>query len=253
MKIQVLGCCQGKLPGYYTTAFLLNDHFLLDAGEIGELLRIEEQYNITDVLLTHAHLDHIAGLPFLGDIIFGRNQRSISIISIPEVIEALHQHVFNNQIWPDFTQLPAEGPPIFRLHSIPPEKNCSIGEFEVIPFPVCHTVPTVGYLVRENDKALLYSGDTGNIQQLIKIINRTKHIRAALIEISFPNRLKKLAEQTGHLIPASINKLLSEINRSIPLWLFHMKPQYIKEITEECREVQGQVRILRQGETLYLP
>ena len=28
MKIQVLGCCQGKLPGYYTTAFLLNDHVL---------------------------------------------------------------------------------------------------------------------------------------------------------------------------------------------------------------------------------
>ena len=71
MKIQVLGCCQGKLPGYYTTAFLLNDHILLDAGEIAELFRIEEQYTITDVLLTHAHLDHIAGLPFLGDIIFG--------------------------------------------------------------------------------------------------------------------------------------------------------------------------------------
>lgn len=253
MKIQVLGCCQGKLPGYYTTAFLLNDHFLLDAGEIGELIRIEEQYTITDVLLTHAHLDHIIGLPFLGDIIFGRNQRSISIISIPEVIEVLHRHLFNNRIWPDFTRLPAEGPPIFSLHSIPPEKTCSIGEFEIIPFPMRHTVPSVGYLVRENDNALLYSGDTGSVLELIQIINHTENVKAVLIEISFPNRLKKLAEQTGHLMPASLNKLLSEMNRNIPLWLFHMKPQYMREITEECREFQGQAQILRQGETLYLP
>jgi len=253
MKIQVLGCCQGKLPGFYTTAFLLNDHFLLDAGEIAELLRMEEQYAVTDVLLSHAHLDHIAGLPFLGDIIFGQNQRSISIISIPEVIEVLHQHLFNNQIWPDFTQLPAAGPPVFKLHSIPPEKTYSIDEFEVIPFFACHTVPSVGYLVRENDKALLYSGDTGSVSELVQIINHTEDVKAVLMEISFPNRLKKLAEQTGHLIPASLNKLLSEVNRSIPLWLFHMKPQYMKEITEECREFEGQVRILRQREILYLP
>ena len=253
MKIQVLGCCQGKLPGYYTTAFLLNDHILLDAGEIAELFRIEEQYTITDVLLTHAHLDHIAGLPFLGDIIFGGNQRSISITSIPEVIEVLHQHVFNNKIWPDFTQLPAEGPPVFRLQSIPPKNPCSIGEFEVIPFPMCHTVPSVGYLVRENSKALLYSGDTGSIVELMQIINHTENIKAVLLEISFPNRLKKLAQQTGHLIPALLSELLTKVDQNIPFWLFHMKPQYMREIFQECREFQERVRILQQGETLYLP
>ena len=253
MKIQVLGCCQGKLPGYYTTGFLLNDHLLLDAGEIGEVLRIEDQYNITDVLLTHAHLDHVVGLPFLGDVIFGQNTRSIFITSIPEVIEILHQHVFNNQIWPDFTQLPAEGPPIFRLHSIPPGRPCSIAEFEVIPLPMCHTVPSVGYLVREKDIAFFYSGDTGSIQELIHIINHTENLKAVLIEISFPNRLKKLAEQTGHLIPDSLNKLLAEISQNISCWLFHMKPQYSREIIQECHEFQGQVRILQQGEILYLP
>ena len=116
-----------------------------------------------------------------------------------------------------------------------------------------HTVPSVGYLVRENDKALLYSGDTRSVRELMHIIQHTENIKAVLMEISFPNRLKKLAQQTGHLIPASLAELLPEIDKNIPILLFHMKPQYMREIIEECDEFQGRVRILRQGEILYLP
>ena len=36
MKIQVLGCCK-EYPGFSTTAFLLNNHLLLDAGDMGEV------------------------------------------------------------------------------------------------------------------------------------------------------------------------------------------------------------------------
>ncbi|MEW6379647.1 MAG: 3',5'-cyclic-nucleotide phosphodiesterase [bacterium] len=253
MKIQVLGCCGGRLPGFYTSGFLLNDHLLLDAGEIGGVLKIEDQCQISDILLTHAHLDHVVGLPFLGDTIFGQIHKSISIISIQDVLDSLHRHVFNDQIWPDFTRLPGQhGQPVFRLQPLRPGLPCSIAEFEVISFPVRHTVPTAGYLIRDQETAILYSGDTGSLQDIIQAIRSAEKLKAAFIETSFPNRLKKLAEETGHLIPAALSTLLAELDPQIQVWLFGMKPQYLEEIAKECQEFQDRARILRQGEILHL-
>ncbi len=253
MKIQVLGCCGGRLPGFYTTGFLLNDHLLLDAGEIGGVLKVEDQCHITDVLLTHAHLDHVVGLPFLADMVLGQIRESISIISIQEVITSLHQHIFNGQVWPDFTRLPDRSKPTFRFQTVCPGLSCPVAEFEITPFSVCHTVPSVGYLIRENGAAILYSGDTGSVQEVIQVIRSTENLKALFIETSYPNRLKKLAKDAGHLIPAALGELLAELNPDIPVWLFGMKPQYIAEITNECREFQSRARILRQGEVLHLP
>ncbi|MEW5803557.1 MAG: 3',5'-cyclic-nucleotide phosphodiesterase [bacterium] len=253
MKIQVLGCCGGRLPGFYTTGFLLNDHLLLDAGEIGGVLKVEDQCHITDVLLTHAHMDHIVGLPFLGDTVFGQIREPISIISIQEVIASLHEHIFNGQIWPDFTQLPDRERPTFRFRTIRPGQSYPVAGFEVTPFSVSHTVPTVGYLIREDESAILYSGDTGSVEEIIRVIKNARKVRALFIETSFPNRLKRLAEDAGHLTPADLGNLLAELNSDIPVWLFGMKPQYIEEIINECREFQSRARILRQGETLHLP
>lgn len=262
MKIQVLGCCGGKLPGFYTTGFLLNDHILLDAGEIGGVLKIEDQLHITDVLLTHAHLDHIVGLPFLGDTVFGQISESISIISIQEVIDSLRQHIFNNLIWPDFTRLPRQGQPVFQFQPVYPDHTCVVAELEFTPFSVSHTVPGVGYLIREKETGILFSGDTGRIEEIIQIIESAGKLKdvfklkAAFIETSFPNRLENLAEETGHLVPKALRNLLPELNPETSVYLFGMKPQYMEEITEEitdeCQEFQDRVHILRQGEVLYL-
>jgi len=253
MKIQVLGCCGGRLPGFYTSGFLLNDHLLLDAGEIGGVLKVEDQCHITDILLTHAHLDHIVGLPFLGDTIFGQIRKPISIIGLQEVLDSLHHYVFNDQIWPDFTRLPAaQGEPVFRLQPVQLGTVCSVAEFEVIPFPVRHTVSSAGYLIRQQETTILYSGDTGSLQEVIQVIRNSEKLAAAFIETSFPNRLRNLAEETGHLIPKVLDKLLPELDPQTQIFLFGMKPQYLEEISAECQAMQSRARILKQGEILYL-
>ena len=60
------------------------------------------------------------------------------------------------------------------------------------------------------------------------IIQHTENINSVLMEISFPNRVKTLAQQTWHLIPAALTELLTSIDQNFPIWLFHMKPQYMK-------------------------
>ena len=73
MRIKVLGCSGGIGAGSRTSAMLIDDDVLIDAGTgIGDLA-VEELDRIRHVFLTHAHLDHIAGLPMLADSVFDEN------------------------------------------------------------------------------------------------------------------------------------------------------------------------------------
>ena len=73
MRIRVLGCSGGIGSGSRTTALLIDDDVLIDAGTgIGDL-ELEDIDPIRHVFLTHAHLDHIAGLPMLADRVFDEN------------------------------------------------------------------------------------------------------------------------------------------------------------------------------------
>ncbi len=247
MKIQVLGCCK-EYPGFSTTAFLLNNHLLLDAGDMGE---VSFKAQISHILISHSHFDHINGLPFLGEIIVGKNQSPIPIIGPAQVLECLHDHIFNNKIWPDLFQLPLDGP-VFQFQEISPDKIFSAGEFQITSFPMSHSVPSTGYVICEKDKALLYSADTDSVEELIPIIKRVKEINAILLEISFPKRLKNLAKQTGHLTPDCLEKFLKKTGGNIPLLIFHMKPLYVNEIIEECKQFAPIVKMVQKGEILFI-
>lgn len=67
MRLHVLGCSGSDLPGYRLTSFLVNDSILLDAGAVTSSLSLDRQSQIHDILVTHAHLDHIKDILFLAD------------------------------------------------------------------------------------------------------------------------------------------------------------------------------------------
>ena len=68
MRIRVLGCSGGIGAGSRTSAMLIDNDVLLDAGTGISDLALDELKLIRHVFLTHAHLDHIAGLPMLVDV-----------------------------------------------------------------------------------------------------------------------------------------------------------------------------------------
>ena len=60
-----------------------------------------------DIFLTHAHLDHIAGLPMLIDSIFTDEvDIPVTVYGRAETLKAIQDHLFNWVIWPDFAVLP---------------------------------------------------------------------------------------------------------------------------------------------------
>jgi nicotinamide-nucleotide adenylyltransferase len=62
MKIEILGCYGNNIGWYRSTAFLINDCTLLDAGTVTEVLDDERLKKIEHVVISHTHIDHLKGL-----------------------------------------------------------------------------------------------------------------------------------------------------------------------------------------------
>jgi ribonuclease BN (tRNA processing enzyme) len=118
MKIRVLGCSGAIAKGCRTTSFLVDADVLVDAGTgVGDLT-LDEMLAVEHVFLTHAHLDHVAALPLMLDAVASGRSRPVCIYALPGTIGALRAHIFNDVIWPDFSQLPTPDAPFLRFQSI---------------------------------------------------------------------------------------------------------------------------------------
>lgn len=239
MEIKVLGCYGGELPGYRVCSFLLDGRILIDAGAVTSVLRPVQQSRITHILISHSHLDHIKDLPFLAANRSGEVfHQPIHIISIPEVIQGIQAHLFNDTLWPDFSILPTAERPVLKFVSIEPGQDIEVENYLIRAVPVNHRVPAVGYFIRKGKSAILYSGDTGPTEMIWEEANRTADLKAILLESSFPNREIGVAERSGHLTPRLLKRELAKLNRDdIPVYLVHMKPQYLRELRHEIRGV----------------
>lgn len=246
MKLRVLGCAGAEFPGFHPSAFLVDDSLLLDAGTIGAVLSEQEQWSIKNILITHAHLDHIRGIPMLADniVIKGMNN-GVTIYGIPEAIGSLSTHLLNGVIWPDFSKIPASHP-VLKYHELERECELMVGEFTVTAIGVNHTVPAVGYRVSKGSAAIMYTGDTGPTD---RIWQWSENLSALVIEVSFPNEMEDLAIRTKHLTPSFLAQELLKL-KSLPprILVTHPKPQHYEKIATELRLLGiRQIEMLQDG------
>jgi cAMP phosphodiesterase len=250
MKIRILGCYGTELLGYNATAFLVNETILVDAGTIASALTMEEQLKIRGVLLSHSHLDHIKGLFFLADNLSERFSSSVNIYGTAGILDILKAHYFNDLLSPDFTSIPDKGNPILKLNPISPNEGFEVNGLMVNAFKANHVVESVGYKLQDANGSILYSGDTGATPWIWKEAREQKGLKAIFVETSFPNRLKELAELTGHLTPSMLEEELKKIDHlDVPIFIFHMKPQYLDALTTEIERLNHpNISILKQGD-----
>ena len=250
MRLHALGCYGGEAPGCHQTSLLVDGRLLLDAGSVTATLPLDDQAAIDQVLISHAHLDHVAALAFLADNLFAVRSRPIEVWSIPPVIHQLKSHIFNGIIWPDFTSLPSPRNPILSLHEIREGQSQRIGGYEVVSVRVHHTVEAAGYLVSDGQSSILFQGDSGPTDEFWRVANAAARLQAIIVETSFPNRLQDVANQSGHLTPRTLRADLVKLTVDAPIYAQHIKPQFHSEVIRELVELSDPpVTPLEQGKT----
>jgi ribonuclease Z len=123
--------------------------------------------NLTDVVLTHFHPDHVSGLPLLlMDLwLLGREKR-LDIFGLQDVIDRTKKmmDLYEWQTWQGFY------PVIF--HSLNSEENTTLintDQTKLWAFPVCHMIPGIGLKIALTDSSICYSSDTAPCDAVLKM------------------------------------------------------------------------------------
>jgi ribonuclease BN (tRNA processing enzyme) len=252
MKLRVLGCSGGIGSSNKTTSFLVDEDVLVDAGTgVGDLT-VEELARIDHVFITHSHLDHVACIPFLLDTVASRRSEPLVVHALRQTIQTLRAHLFNWQLWPDFTQIPSLDNPYMRYEALAVGECVGLNGRQFHALPANHVVAACGYRLSSETGSLVFTGDTGRCDALWQEINLISDLRYLIIETAFGNADKELAEASRHLTPAMLAEGLEKLHSWPEVLVTHLKPgEGLATMAEVSSEVHNrQPRMLQQGEIL---
>ncbi len=202
MEIHCLGTT-GYHPSdtRHTSCYMLaKDGIVLDAGTGSYRLAPLIETDSIDILLSHAHLDHVAGLTFLLDVFFQRPVKTVRLWGKSDKLNAVRDHLFHESLFP--VPLRIDLYPIDNLDSF----SIGIGSLEPGVPPVVvdwkeqeHPGGSVAYRLHWKvlDKTLVYATDTtgdesDDMRQWIDGADLLMH------ECYFKDHEKEWALKTGH-------------------------------------------------------
>jgi 3',5'-cyclic-nucleotide phosphodiesterase len=236
MRIRILGCSGGIGNGAFTTALLVDDDILIDAGTGVADLSLEAMAAIDHVFLTHSHLDHVACIPFLLDSVGSRRApKPLTVHAQAATLDVLRDHVFNNELWPDFAAIPSRQQPYLRFETLAPGENITLGDRRLRSIPVNHTVPAVGYLLGSGRASFAFSGDTSSTEAYWQALNACADLRHAVIETSFLDEEEALSRLSGHLCPRLLVQELKKLKSTADVYITHLMPGEEEAIMAEIR------------------
>ncbi len=176
--------------------------------------------HIKAYVLSHAHLDHISGL-----VLNAPDDSPKPILGLDATLDALRDHVFNWQVWPNFGN---EGRlPQLRQYTyqrLQPAQEYAIPgtAMTLQAFPLSHAGATsTAFLIQAAGFYVLYCGDTGpdavehqdtlhTLWTVIAPLVQANKLRAIFLEVSYPDERpdnllfghltpRWLMEELGHL------------------------------------------------------
>lgn len=251
MELRILGCSGGEADGERLTGLLINGCVAIDAGSITPALTVAEQVRIRHVFISHSHLDHICTLPFFTKNIFGHTQEPVEIHALPETLDVLRRHLFNDELWPDFSVIPSPNDPTIRYTEVEPEHTYEVCGLRITPIRVNHLVPCVGYKVDDGRDAFVFTSDTAETDRIWAVANTTENLRLVITEASFPNEQAALAEASKHLTPAKLGAELKKLHKQVPVRIYHLTPGDKAIMLPQLRALRdARIELLNQDDRL---
>jgi 3',5'-cyclic-nucleotide phosphodiesterase len=249
------GLDESNLSAYLVAANGSDQYICLDAGTIYKGLELAaakrlfkssnpstiQQNNINSYFISHAHLDHTAGL-----IMNSPNDNAKNIYGLASVLDVFKKNYFTWSAWANFGS-EGEAPILnkYKYQSLVPTKEIAIdntGLF-VTPFVLIHVKPyeSTAFLVRNQNSYLLYLGDTGadrveQSEQLAALwkavapLVMNNQLKGLFIEVSFDNSVPEKA-LFGHLTPNLLMEEMTKLNqqsngqlKNTQVYITHLKP-----------------------------
>lgn len=244
LSIVPLGCYGSDLENKKCISMLVNPSTVIDTGSIMSSLDTNQLLGIKHVIITHSHFDHIKNLPIFADFMLSLGNHSFTVYTTENIMAQVMEHIFNDLIWPDFTKLPTKKNPTIKFRPIRFDEPFTIEGTEFLPIEVNHVVESLGFIIKHNNEAIAYSGDTGICENFVSHINDDPSIKTICWETSFPNRLEKLATASKHLTPSQLAGELEKINRHCEIHTFHLKPNLEDEIITDIKSIKSPMKII---------
>lgn len=205
--------------------------------------QVLKQY-IKGYLISHAHLDHVAGL-----IINSPDDTVKTIYGLASTLETIKTHYFTWDSWANFADA-GDSPILKKYHyqALTPDSSTAIKNtgMTVKAFALSHSnLISTAFLVKSREAYILYLGDTGadeiekshnlyNLWKTIAPLIKSKKLKTIMIEASFPN---EQPDKTlfGHLTPHWLMKEMEVLGsltgngalNGFTLIVTHVKPPQI--------------------------
>ncbi|GAN87541.1 3',5'-cyclic-nucleotide phosphodiesterase [Komagataeibacter intermedius] len=197
-------------------------------------------HGIAAYLISHAHLDHVAGL-----VLVSPDDSAKSIYALPSVTTVLSRDLFNGAVWPnngDIGTPPRLG--LYHYQDLAAGQPVTLAHtgLRVTAFPLSHgSVESTAFLLQSGSDAMLYFGDTGAdavehgtrlqaIWQAVAPLVRAHRLRGIVIECSYDDT-RPDNQLWGHLSPRWLLRELTALQdtahtplRGMPVLVAHIKP-----------------------------
>lgn len=215
MKIILLGT-GGYHPSElrHTACMMLpSEGIVLDAGTAMFRVRDWIETDSLDILLTHAHLDHVVGLSFMFDVLYKRDVSQVNAHATKDKLDSIQQHLFAEDLFPI-------APPI-TFQSL--DGVLELGnDCKVSHFPLEHPGGSVGFRLDWADRSMAYVTDTvadPDADYVEKIAN----VDLLVHECYFGDDNAEYASKTGHSWGSAVAKVAqkAKVKR---LALVHVNP-----------------------------
>jgi 3',5'-cyclic-nucleotide phosphodiesterase len=250
---------EGNLSCYLIAPFGDTAFIALDAGTLYDGLRAARRHHffkmdpsdfqrnrIKGYLITHPHLDHVAGL-----IINAPEDSKKPIYGLPFTVQTLKTKYFTWTSWANFAN-EGEQPALNKYNYVrlKPGQVTALANtrLKVTAYPLSHAVPgkSTAYLVKSGINYFLYLGDTGDdsieqsrhmheLWQAVAPLLKSGRLKGISIECSFPDQQPD-DHLFGHLKPYLLMRNLAILDslaggnqnhhpiKGLPVIIAHIKP-----------------------------
>jgi ribonuclease Z len=230
MKLVLLGS-GGYFPNSrrHTACLLLPEvGVVLDAGSgmcrIGRYLQTDR----LEIFLTHAHLDHIAGLTYLMNVVPREVSQRTTVHGEPAKLAAVREHLFAQEIFP-------LSPP-FRFE--PLAESCPLPQRGLLKsFPLEHPGGSVGFRLDWPGRSMAYVTDTTAATNA-SYVNMIRGVDLLVHEAYFADEASDLPRVTGHssLQAAAAVAAAAKVGQ---LLVVHINPQIEDDAAFDLRAARA--------------